>query len=602
MVDVSQIQTELLPQCTVRVHLGERHAGTGFYVAPGLIATCDHVIRPALSSAGGETIAVVDRAGVRHEAEFLKGSQGPDLAILRLRAVPDHACALLDANLRPNDEVHTVGYPQERDDRGLVPTTLTAEGPIEGPDPFQKLKGGQVRPGMSGSPVLNNRTGGVCGVLKRTRSSNTDLGGFAIPVTLLDQLDSTLMVENERYHAKNSRWTDALPAETRRLRGVMQHARVAETAVDAQFIVDVGVANDRWQVSATVDEGGDRTNLGPIPVDLNLVRAEATRLFRYWASRKRIRTAGGEVALLGSIFYRAIFPGDIGARFAELRTKGRRIAVALRFEGDVPEELQQLPWEHLYVPGEGGGGGVALAREPRLTFYRSLPNRGPIDVTERQQLSLLLVAVKPRREQDEAAAVVDNIARRIKGLEEQTGGALTVTVLDPPGETELGDEVDGYDIVHYVGGGDFGAEDMLAFFVETAEHGLDYFPASTLRERIVRGSPSLVVLQLCEWPLARVPADFAVVARELVDAVPAVVGCQYPMTAETAIRFNDALYTQLARGSLVDVAVQEARGKLASFGRFSVSPALFLRTPGSFRLTGQRREVTARTTAGAFSG
>ena len=89
--------------------------------------------------------------------------------------------------------------------------------------------------------------------------------------------------------------------------------------------------------------------------------------------------------------------------------------------------------------------------------------------------------------------------------------------------------------------------------------------------------------------------------QALLDRVPAVIGCQHPMTAEPANRFNEELYSHLARGTPVDIAVQEARGKLARYGRLSVSPALFLHAPGSFRLTALRRDMTSRTTAGAVA-
>ena len=36
--------------------------------------------------------------------------------------------------------------------------------------------------GFSGAPLLNRRTGAVCGIIRRTRNEETDLGGYAIPV------------------------------------------------------------------------------------------------------------------------------------------------------------------------------------------------------------------------------------------------------------------------------------------------------------------------------------------------------------------------------------------------------------------------------------
>ena len=85
---------------------------------------------------------------------------------------------------------------------------------------------------------------------------------------------------------------------------------------------------------------------------------------------------------------------------------------------------------------------------------------------------------------------------------------------------------------------------------------------------------------------------------QAVTAIPAVVAAQYPIPTARLTRFNETLYEQLARGAAVDVAVQEARSKVA-WGRPSVSPALFLRRPGSLRLVVPGRDPSPETT-GAF--
>ncbi len=45
-----------------------------------------------------------------------------------------------------------------------------------------KLRSGQIRPGMSGAPVINESSGHICGLVEGTRDRRTDLGGFAHPV------------------------------------------------------------------------------------------------------------------------------------------------------------------------------------------------------------------------------------------------------------------------------------------------------------------------------------------------------------------------------------------------------------------------------------
>jgi hypothetical protein len=43
----------LLEVATVRVDVSLEPAGTGFFVAPGTIVTCFHVVEPALATSGG---------------------------------------------------------------------------------------------------------------------------------------------------------------------------------------------------------------------------------------------------------------------------------------------------------------------------------------------------------------------------------------------------------------------------------------------------------------------------------------------------------------------------------------------------------------------
>ena len=112
----------------------------------------------------------------------------PDLAIVQ---VPwqDHACVWLHPDVRLTDDLYTYGYPATNREGDSV--TARSEGPTKygqtNAQELLKFKEGQIRPGISGSPLLNLRTGGVCGVVKRTRGESTDLGGFAVRLsTVLD--------------------------------------------------------------------------------------------------------------------------------------------------------------------------------------------------------------------------------------------------------------------------------------------------------------------------------------------------------------------------------------------------------------------------------
>ena len=152
--------------------------GSGYFVGPGLVLTCAHVIeretgRPAESisiSWHGESY----KADLSAENYFPK--PGPDFALLQV-AIEDNPCVLMDARFSPvqiGDSVVSYGFP-ERDRSGDIATFE-----VEGPAPFVglvKLKGGRAEPGMSGAPVLSLATGSVCGILRYTRDRHSDLGG-----------------------------------------------------------------------------------------------------------------------------------------------------------------------------------------------------------------------------------------------------------------------------------------------------------------------------------------------------------------------------------------------------------------------------------------
>jgi len=69
---------------------------------------------------------------------------------------------------------------------------------------------GQVRPGMSGSPLLNQRTGKVCGIVKFTRDRSFDLGGGAIPTHVILEQFPQLRDLQQEFHGGDRRWGELL--------------------------------------------------------------------------------------------------------------------------------------------------------------------------------------------------------------------------------------------------------------------------------------------------------------------------------------------------------------------------------------------------------
>ncbi|MFC4530597.1 hypothetical protein [Sphaerisporangium dianthi] len=139
----------LLREATVRLS-----QGTGFVVAPGLLATCAHV---APGSAGV-----------------------PDLDLAFVPAPQDAgAPVLLSPELAIGDELWTYGHPAAA--RAGQPATFVYQG-VSGTG-LVRAYGVPVGPGYSGSPVVNRRTGAVCGML-----ATSDLAGSAHLITAADIL------------------------------------------------------------------------------------------------------------------------------------------------------------------------------------------------------------------------------------------------------------------------------------------------------------------------------------------------------------------------------------------------------------------------------
>ncbi len=201
---------ELLKYCTVQL-LPEpdgRSWGTGFFVSPGYILTCEHVVR------GWDPMDINVRWGEDKAfttAELVQSFPQHDLALLSFERQVPHPCVWLDADRQQLDDLALFGYP-DKDYPDGCPVTATDEGVTGGKRPEIKFKEGQIRPGISGASLLNCRTGKVCGMVKVTRQAGSDLGGGAVPTkTILELLPTAVVEAHDQFHQQDSRWRDLLP-------------------------------------------------------------------------------------------------------------------------------------------------------------------------------------------------------------------------------------------------------------------------------------------------------------------------------------------------------------------------------------------------------
>jgi Trypsin-like peptidase domain len=206
---MSQLE-DLLQQCTVKLSIsGYMGWGTGFFVAPELILTCAHVVEKA---------SIEDPIQVRWKNEE-KWAQAfierllpnpYDLALLRVSQLGSrtHPCISFDREkIRSRDQLYLFGYPANDFPNGC-PVTCDSEGLTMDEPSFIKFKAGKIQPGMSGSPLLNQRTGDVCGIVKFTLGSNSDAGGGATQSTTILAQFPELIEKQMLFHQQDWRWNN----------------------------------------------------------------------------------------------------------------------------------------------------------------------------------------------------------------------------------------------------------------------------------------------------------------------------------------------------------------------------------------------------------
>ncbi|HYX16797.1 MAG TPA: trypsin-like peptidase domain-containing protein [Nostoc sp.] len=208
---MNQLLFELLPQCTLRLNVfGKKGQGTGFFVAPRLIVTCAHVVKDT----DVKQINICWQE--RNYTAFIKAlSQDSrfDLALLELyEPVSDHPCVYLGESVEPGDKLYSYGYTDDYSNG--EPATFECEGSSTDP-PLIKFKSGQVRPGMSGAPLLNLRTGKICGLVRLSRDRLLDMGGRAIPTTVILSQFRELVELQHNFHQKDEYWLKLLPKAAR---------------------------------------------------------------------------------------------------------------------------------------------------------------------------------------------------------------------------------------------------------------------------------------------------------------------------------------------------------------------------------------------------
>ncbi|MFE5495577.1 trypsin-like peptidase domain-containing protein [Streptomyces virginiae] len=220
----------LVQAATVRVHAppggydtpGSHRTGptwgSGFFIAPGWVLTCAHVV-----GEGGAAVRLTGReVGITfHSGRPRYGGPGapgavtgtvtgrvecvlperleerrpgrhalwdlPDLALIRVLAPVSHACVWLTDRSRPRfDEVAYFGCTEDLGTPEITGRTTRLRGTAGNGAAIRLAGDDEIDPGMSGGPVVDLARGEVVGVVKARR--HTGGGGLAVSVVQLRTL------------------------------------------------------------------------------------------------------------------------------------------------------------------------------------------------------------------------------------------------------------------------------------------------------------------------------------------------------------------------------------------------------------------------------
>ncbi|MFI1280399.1 trypsin-like peptidase domain-containing protein [Streptomyces sp. NPDC020858] len=211
----------LVQAATVRVHAppggydnpGSHRTGptwgSGFFIAPGWVLTCAHVVGEGgaavrltgrevgitfSSGRGGATGTVSGRVECVLPERLEDRRPGlralwdlPDLALIRVLAPVSHACVWLTDRSRPRfDEVAYFGCTEDLGAPEITGRTTRLRGSAGNGAAIRLGDDDEIEPGMSGGPVVDLARGEVVGVVKARR--HTGGGGLAVSIVQLRTL------------------------------------------------------------------------------------------------------------------------------------------------------------------------------------------------------------------------------------------------------------------------------------------------------------------------------------------------------------------------------------------------------------------------------
>ncbi|MFE6287276.1 trypsin-like peptidase domain-containing protein [Streptomyces sp. NPDC057877] len=164
-----------LEAATVALDLPDGGGGTGFVLAPGVVVTCAHVVAGADRARGRIAATGHDTQLTVSSAACYRTATGLDVAVLRGEA-EGLSPVLTSPHVSLGDRMAAYGHPRG-DFRAGQWAALEYQGDsrlsFDDAMPMPRVYGTPVGQGCSGSPVVNHRTGAVCGMLVTSDSAGS---------------------------------------------------------------------------------------------------------------------------------------------------------------------------------------------------------------------------------------------------------------------------------------------------------------------------------------------------------------------------------------------------------------------------------------------
>jgi hypothetical protein len=204
---------QLLNASTIRISVtGKTYDGMGFFFAPGLALTSAEVVR----SDEGEMVQVYLQ-GEKHAIPAEVKYRFPDavgLVILQVQTAEAMPCAYLDADIKPGDQGYTFGCTATSSKARRV--MVECEGLMGGSIGITHMAGRNGNLKLNGAPILNQRTGKVCGIV---HSSGKGFKGDAVPMGIVFSEFPALGILQKEYHCNDSRWITLLHPDLEAIAG-----------------------------------------------------------------------------------------------------------------------------------------------------------------------------------------------------------------------------------------------------------------------------------------------------------------------------------------------------------------------------------------------